>query len=78
MKKFRIEIADLTQKELAKKIDCNSQFISNWERKLCLPPMKQVKFIKKHYKNFDTEKFIECASHDYQIKFRNKMKRALK
>jgi len=28
----------ITQKELAQKLNCHAQFISNWERGLCLPP----------------------------------------
>jgi transcriptional regulator with XRE-family HTH domain len=75
--KFRLE-NDLTQTALAKYLGCNPQFISNWERGLCLPPMGSVKIMKNKFRNFDSEKFIECASRDYAIKYTNKMKKALK
>ena len=49
LKDKRIE-ADLTQLEVAKKLGYSSpQFISNFERGLCSPPLKQLKKITKLY-----------------------------
>ena len=36
----------LTQRELARKLGyTNPQFISNWERGICYPPLKQIKVL---------------------------------
>lgn len=45
LKKKRIE-ADFTQAQVAKKLGYSSpQFVSNFERNLCSPPLKQMKKI---------------------------------
>jgi transcriptional regulator with XRE-family HTH domain len=44
LKKFRIE-RGLSQGELGKKIDRHAQFVSNWERGLCLPPHEKMSLL---------------------------------
>ena len=34
---------NMTQAELGEKLECDSQFVSNWERGLCLPPPAAIK-----------------------------------
>lgn len=40
---------NLSQIEVAKILDCKSQFISNWERGLCRPPWGYMKTIVRLY-----------------------------
>lgn len=55
LQKKRIE-ADLTQIEVAKKLGYSSaQFISNFERGLCSPPLKQMKKLSTLYELEPTE-----------------------
>lgn len=50
LKEKRIE-ADLTQSEVAQKLGYSTpQFISNFERGLCSPPLKNLKVLVKLYK----------------------------
>jgi len=39
----------LSQIDVAKVLDCKSQFISNWERGLCTPPWDYLKTIVRMY-----------------------------
>lgn len=63
LQKARVEIG-LTQIEVAKKLGYDSaQFISNFERGVCLPPKKTVKTLAKMYKmNFESlvMKYVAC------------------
>lgn len=58
LQKKRID-ADLTQIEVAKKLGYSSaQFISNFERGLCSPPLKQMKKLTSLYE-LDPSEVIE-------------------
>jgi transcriptional regulator with XRE-family HTH domain len=39
--------AQFSQGQLAKALNCNSQFISNWERGTCSPPMHLIPLMMK-------------------------------
>ena len=46
LKRSRIQ-AGITQKELAEAMDLiSSQMVSNWERNLCLPPVKKLRVLR--------------------------------
>ena len=46
LKKSRVR-AGISQKELAEALDLlSSQMVSNWERNLCLPPLKKLRVLR--------------------------------
>lgn len=49
------EKAGLTQQQVADACDCKAQFISNWERGVCVPPMNILKRLIKLYKLSEKE-----------------------
>ena len=60
--------AKLTQLEVARKLGYSSpQFISNFERGLCSPPLKQLKKITKLYK-INPNEIIEFMMNDQQAR----------
>lgn len=64
---------ELTQVEYADKVGCDSQFVSNWERGLCLPPEKVFKKMERELARSGNtllvmeyrKKFINSAAQDY-------------
>jgi len=80
MKLYRQQI-NLTQRELASIHKMNSQFVSNWERGLCLPPTHFMKTTLK-YKNFPKFDFIEALKEDliesHMMKYKETKRQKLK
>lgn len=54
---------EMSQGELAKKVNCHIQFVSNWERGLCLPPEHCMKKLSRILK-LDFEQFLGSVSGD--------------
>lgn len=52
-----------TQQDLAKELKVHPQFISNWERGICLPPVPVMKTIWKRLNNPDKSIF----AHSYKV-----------
>ncbi len=80
MKAYREKLG-LTQRELAQRFNMNSQFVSNWERGLCLPPTHMMKKLLKN-KRFPKFDFIGALSADliesHMMKYQDTKKRKAK
>jgi transcriptional regulator with XRE-family HTH domain len=62
--KLKRLLAKKTQRQLAKEFNMNSQFVSNWERALCLPP---THILKKMYKSkFIDKQAVEVFAEDFK------------
>lgn len=79
MQQFRLE-NKMTQAEFGalSKVPTNSQFVSNWERGLCAPPLAFVHDLAKKMKKFDKAKFCELYGEDYGYYYAEKARMALK
>ena len=64
----------LTQREVGNALGFGSahQFVSNWERGACLPPLKKMKKLISLYK-IDREEMIEMILRDYEKQLRGVM-----
>jgi transcriptional regulator with XRE-family HTH domain len=60
------ESANLTQKDVADICACKSQFVSNWERGTCLPPMPVMKRLVKICKINETQ-FVNFLLKEHEI-----------
>ena len=62
----------LTQADVADKLGCKSQFISNWERGAASPPWKMLKAVIKMYKISDKE-IVRMLVSDYERAVRRQL-----
>jgi transcriptional regulator with XRE-family HTH domain len=67
----------LTQKEVAEKVNCNSQQVSNWERGLCPVPSKYIRKIAKTWPNFQMNTYIQLYAKDKFEQNRSKIRQAI-
>lgn len=63
LKTFRIN-NKMTQLEISKKVKVHSQFVSNWERGKCLPPLPAMKKIYKQMSQDQQESFKFAVKED--------------
>lgn len=75
LKLKRVELG-LTQTQLSKKIKVHPQYVSNWERGKCPPPLAKYKKLVKLLKIDLNELLIELQTDyfNYAFKFINKLK----
>lgn len=59
------EANEFTQADVADKLGCKSQFISNWERGAASPPWKMLKAVIRMYKISDKE-IVRLLVSDYE------------
>lgn len=77
MQQFRLNLG-MTQKEFGALGGTHTQFVSNWERGLCAPPLEFVKTLSKTKKKFDKAQFIELYGADYAQYYMDKAREELK
>lgn len=63
-------VAGYTQKEVGDHVSLHSQYVSNWERGLCLPPRDVLKSVVKLLK-VKQDEFFEAVMKDQTIEVRN-------
>lgn len=66
------EAGQFTQADVADKLGCKSQFISNWERGAASPPWKMLKAVIKMYKISDKE-IVRLLVSDYERAVRKQL-----
>lgn len=75
LQRYRL-ILKMTQKELGEKLDCNSQFVSNWERGLCLPTLPSFKKFQNLLNHSELlvfrEDLVVSSKQDYENQFRSR------
>ncbi len=64
LKAWRTATMKITQRELAKRLGMNSQFVSNWERGLCLPPKHAMPKILKQMHKSEAKVLREAIAND--------------
>lgn len=62
-----------TQAEFSKKYNVHSQFCSNWERSLCLPPSPEFKRMIRDFPNYKP-RILEALLKDAEENYKNKFK----
>lgn len=72
LKSFRSHL-DITQKEMATRYKIHVQFVSNFERGLCLPPLKAMKKIYKDMSAQEQIRFKRAVSSDLAADYMNKL-----
>lgn len=63
-----------TQVEMSKKLRCHVQFVSNWERGVCLPPVPAMKRLYKDMTVKQRKYFEKCVGADLTGAFMSKIK----
>lgn len=63
----------MTQLELSKKSKVHSQFVSNWERGKCLPPLPVMKKIYKSMTSDQKVNFKDAIQQDFTFSYMKKI-----
>lgn len=64
----------LTQKQYADSLKVHVQFVSNWERGLCLPPTPVMKKVFKNMSAGNKSKFESAITEDMRVSFMARIK----
>lgn len=72
LKSYRKSIS-MTQLELSKKSKVHSQFVSNWERGKCLPPVPVMKKIYKSMTSDQRINFKDAIQQDFTSSYMKKI-----
>lgn len=73
LKSYRKSIS-MTQLELSKKSKVHSQFVSNWERGKCLPPVPVMKKIYKSMTEAQRINFKDAIQQDFTSSYMKKIR----